>query len=428
MLAPPRPPLAAGRIAATIVAGILIAALVPIVRPALAQDGTPLGANVEGLLAAGRRLSPMLQAAALATEAASARSDAAGAVPDPTFMINDDEVDRTSGPRINKTYFMFGQMFPLWGKRDLQHQAALRAVEASRGQERVTRDQLDEQIKVAFAQYYAVSRGIAVNADIARLARQMTRAAESRYGQGQGSQTAAILATTEGTRAATEAVRLEGNRAAAIARINALLARPAEAPLVAPLALRPIPPALPPIANMVERARAANPQVFSAQAEIQQAETQRRLAGKAWYPDVTITAGPIERQNGPTGYSATLSLSIPLQQGSKDAGVREAAANLGVARMRLDAAIAQIQGDLGQAVAALSTASKVESALRMQLLPQYQAAYRSTLASYGQGRGELTAVLESEHRLHETNLDILRTQLDAQTALAAIERLIGGEL
>ncbi len=223
-------------------------------------------------------------------------------------------------------------------------------------------------------------------------------------------------------------MRLEGNRAAATARINALLARPPGAPLVAPLALRPIPTTLPPVAALVERARAANPQVFSAQAEIHQAETQRRLAGKAWYPDVTITAGPIERQNGPTGYSATLSLSIPLQQGSKDAGVREAAANLGAARMRLDAAIAQIQGDLGQAVAALNTATKVESALRMQLLPQYQAAYRSTLASYGQGRGELTAVLESEHRLHETNLDILRAQLDAQTALAAIESLIGGEL
>jgi outer membrane protein TolC len=133
----------------------------------------------------------------------------------------------------------------------LQHQAALRAVEAARGQERVTRDQLDEQIKVAFAQYYAVSRGIAINADITHLARQMTRAAETRYGQGQGSQTAAILATTEGTRAATEAVRLEGNRAAATARINALLARPLDAPLVAPLALRPLPSALPPIAALV---------------------------------------------------------------------------------------------------------------------------------------------------------------------------------
>jgi outer membrane protein TolC len=143
---------------------------------------------------------------------------------------------------------------------------------------------------------------------------------------------------------------------------------------------------------------------------------------------VTITAGPVERQNGPTGYSATLSLSIPLQQGPKNAGMREAAANLGAARMRLDAAIAQIAGDLGQAVAALNSATKVEKLLRMQLLPQHDAVYRATLASYGEARVELTAVLDAEHRLHETNLEVLRAQLDQQTALAAIERLIGGEL
>jgi cobalt-zinc-cadmium efflux system outer membrane protein len=419
------PRLSRGRSVAT-AAVLLLPLIVSLV--AHAQEAAPLGANVDGLLAATRRLSPTLQASALATQAASARADAAGALPDPTFLINDDEIDRTGGPRLNKTYYMFGQTFQLWGKRDLQHQAALQAVEAARGQERVTHDQLFEQIKVAFAQYFAVTRGIAINADIARLARQMTRAAESRYGQGQGSQSAAILATAEQTRAATEAVRLEGNRVTAMARINALLARPIEAPLVAPLALRPIPPILPPIATMAERARATNPQLSSVQAEIQQADTQRRLAGKAWYPDVTITAGPVQRQVGPTGFSATLSLSIPLQQGPKNAGVREAAANLGAARMRMDAVIAQIEGDLSQGRASLEAARKMEALLRGQLLPQYQAAYRSTLASFGEGRGELSVVLDAEHRLHETNLEILRTQLDAQTALAAIERLIGGEL
>jgi cobalt-zinc-cadmium efflux system outer membrane protein len=393
-----------------------------------ADDTAALGANVEGLLAAGRRLSPTVQAAALATEAARARADAAGALPDPTFMINDDEIDRTGGPRLNKTYFMFGQTFPLWGKRDLQHQAALQALEAVRGQERVIRDQLDEQIKVAFAQYYAISRSIAINADIARLAQQMAKAAASRYGQGQGSQSAAVLATVEQTRAATDAVRLEGNRAAAVARINALLARPATTPLTPPVLLRPLPPALPPIASMVDRARASNPQLSSVQAEIQQADTQRRLAGKAWYPDVTITAGPVTRQVGPTGFSATLSLSIPLQQGPKEAGVREAVANLGAARLRMDAAVAQIEGDLGQAAASLNAARQMEALLRDRLLPQYQAAYRATLASYSEGRGELTSVLEAEHRLHETSLEILRTQIEGQTARAAIERLIGGDL
>jgi outer membrane protein TolC len=415
--------------AAALAACILIAASVAVVRPALAQDGAgALGANVASLLAAARQLSPTLQAAALATEAAGARADAAGALPDPTFTINDDEVDRTSGPRINKTYFMFGQTFPLWGKRDLQHQAALQALEAARGQERATRDQLDERIKVAFAQYYAVSRSIVINADIARLARQVTGAATSRYSQGQGSQAAAILAAAEETRTATEAARLDGERQAAAARINALLARPAEAPLAAPIARRPIPASLPPIASLVERARAGNPQVLSGQADIQQAETQRRLAGKAWYPDVTITAGPIQRANGPTGVSATVSFSIPLQQGPKEAGVQEAAVNLGAARLRLDATMAEIEGDLGQAVAALTAARTMETLLRTRLLPQYDAAYRGMLADYGQDRGDLSAVLEAERRLHDTDIDILRNQLDEQTALAAIERLIGGEL
>ena len=404
--------------------------LLPLIISSLAhaEETAALGANAESLVAAGRRLSPTVQAAALATQAARARADAAGALPDPTFTINDDEIDRTGGPRLNKTYFMFGQTFPLWGKRDLQHQAALQAVEAARGQERVMRDQLDEQIKVAFAQYYTVSRGIAINADIARLARQMTKAATSRYGQGQGSQSAAVLATVEQTRAATDAVRLEGNRVAAVARINALLARPATVPLAAPRGLRPLPPVLPPIATMVVRARTTNPQLSSVHAEIQQADAQRRLAGKAWYPDVTITAGPVTRQVGPTGFSATLSFSIPLQQGPKEAGVREAVANLGAARLRMDAALAQIEGDLAQAAGALNAARQMEALLRGRLLPQYQAAYRSTLASYGEGRGELATVLEAEHRLHETNLEILRTQLDGQTALAAIERLIGDNL
>lgn len=411
-----------------IAAGLLIAVSLMPLRPALAQDGRPLGATVEGLLAASHQLSPTLQVAALATQAAGARASAAGALPDPTFMINDDEVDRTGGPRINKTYFMFGQTFPLWGKRDLQHQAALHGLEAVRGQERATRDQLDERVKVAFAQYYAVSRSIAINADIARLARQMTGAATSRYSQGQGSQAVAILAAAEETRTATEAVRLDGDRRAAVARINALLARPADAHLAAPIALRPIPANLPPIVSLVNRARAGNPQVQSAQADIQQAEAQRRLAGKSWYPDVTITAGPIQRANGPTGVSATISFSIPLQQGPKEAGVQEAAANLGAARLRQDATMAQIDGDIGQAVAALDAARKMETLLRTRLLPQYDAAYRALLAGYGQGRGELSGVLEAEHRLHATNIDILRNQLDAQIALAAIERLIGGVL
>src|SRR5436309_14730187 len=116
--------------------------------PASAQDtGTP-GAIIESVLAVGRRLSPELRAAALDTEAAAAHADAAGRLDDPTFKAMSDEVDRTSGPRINKTYLSIEQEFPLWGKLELRRSAALAAVDAARGRERAAEAELDEKIKV----------------------------------------------------------------------------------------------------------------------------------------------------------------------------------------------------------------------------------------------------------------------------------------
>lgn len=412
-------------------ATVRLMALLFVALPAIAHaqtDGGTLGATAESLLAVARQLSPSVRAAALETEAAIARADAAGALPDPTFMINDDEVDRTGGPRINKTYFMFGQTFPLWGKRDLQRGAAQAAVDAARGRERATVDELDERIKTGFARYYAVYHALAVNREVTRLARQMTDAAAERYAQSAGDQASVILAQTEETRAATERVRLQAELRTAVARLNALLARPATAPLAAPDHLRALPRANLNIAELAGLARASNARLASMNAEIRGAATERRLAGKAWYPDVTITAGPVERANGPTGVSATLSFSIPLQQGPKDAGVREAVAKLQAASRSRDAALAEIEGDLGEAVASLDSARQTEALLRGRLLPQYQAAYRSAIASYVQGRGGFNNVLEAEHRLHDTNLDLLRVQTDAQTALASIERLIGSNL
>ena len=60
--------------------------------------------------------------------------------------------------------------------------------------------------------------------------------------------------------------------------------------------------------------------------------------------------------------------------------------------------------------------------------PQLEAAHKSALALYGRDQGTLTAVIDAEHRIHQAQLDLLRADNDAQTALAAIERLIGAEL
>ena len=386
-----------------------------------------LGATADGLMAAGRRLSPGLRALALDTAAASAKASGADALDDPTIT---DNYTYYKDPGVFSAHtVMLTQVFPLWGKRSLRRQAALSDVDASRGRERAAQDELDEKIKVAFAQYYLTSRDIAVNLEIAGLARRMRAAASARYGQGGGDQVAVIQALGEETTAKVEAARLEGAKSTARARLNTLVGRSADAPLAEPLRLKPVPTAEPVLTLLVDRARAVNPTLTASNAAIEAARTRSTLADKAWYPDLTVGAGPLfQTNNQPVGFSATIGLNIPLPWGREGAGQREAAAQLGATEQRYDAARLEIEGALGEAVAKLRAARTTEALLRREAVPQARAAFRTVLANYGQGRGDLTAAINAAHQTHDVELRLLQTQLDEQVELAAIERLIGGDL
>lgn len=398
--------------------------------PARAQiraSVAPLGATVDGLLAAGQSLSPALQAAALDTAAAAARADGAGALDDPTIT---DSYTYYKDPNVFSGHtVMLTQAFPLWGKRNLRRDAALADVNASRGRERAAQDELDEKIKIAYAQYYLTARSLAINREVAELARRMGAAASSRYAQGGGDQIAVIQALGEATTAKTEAVRLRGAYEAARARLNVLVGRPATAPLADPARAKPIPTAEPPLELLVERARATNATLAASTASIQAARTRSTLADKAWYPDVTVGAGPlVQTNNRPVGFAATVGLNIPLGWGRAASGQREAAAQLGASQQRYDATRLEIEGALAESLARFRAARATEALLRRETMPQARAAFQAVLANYSQGRGDLTAAITAEHQTHDVEFRVLQAQLDQQVELAAIERLIGGEL
>ena len=406
----------------------MLAAVLVACVPAMAQPAEALlGATVESLLAAGRRLSPALRAAALDTQAAAAKAGGADRLDDPTIT---DSYTYYKDPNVFSAHtVMLTQAFPLWGKRDLRRQAALADVDASRGRERAAQDELDERIKVGFAQYFLLTRHLAVNRDLAELARRMKAAATIRYGQGGGDQAAVIQALGEETAAKVEAVRLEGARAAARARLNALVGRPADAPLADPVRARSIPPAEPVLAVLVERARAGNPTLSASTAAVAAASTRSTLADKAWYPDVTVGAGPlVQTNNRPVGFAATVGLNIPLPWGRQASGQREAAAQLGATQLRYEAARLEVEGALGEAVARLRAARATEALLRRETMPQARAGFQAVLAGYSQGRGELAAAVTAQRAVREVELRLLQSQVEAQVEMAAIERLVGGEL
>ena len=396
-------------------------------KSAAATRPAPLGATVESVLAVGRQLNPALRAAALETSAAAAKADGADALDDPVIS---DSYQYYRNPNVFSGHaIMVTQAFPLWGKRSLRREAALADLDAMRGRERAARDALDERIKVAFAHYYVASRAVAVNRDVIAVAGGMRAAAEVRYGAGQGDQAAVIKALGEETAVEIEAARLEGDRAAAREVLNALIARSANAPLAEPLRLRPVPAADLAIASLVERARGGSPALAASGAEVDAARTRTTLAEKAWYPDLTIGAGPlIQTNNRPPGVAATVGLNIPLPWGKEASEQQAATAQLGAAKQRYEAALLDIQSALGEALARLKAARQADALVARKALPEARAGLKSITADYAQGRGDLSPALDAQHRVHDLELKLLQLQLDEQTMLAAIERLIGGEL
>jgi cobalt-zinc-cadmium efflux system outer membrane protein len=419
--------------ASRVTPSLVLLAILLVAEPAFAEAPVSLvapGASLEEMLAIARRLSPDLAARALDTEAAQARVAIAGSLADPTLRITSDEIDRTRGPRQNKMLYTVEQEFPLWGKLDLRRDQASAEVARSRADARTTEDELLEKVKVGFAQYYQADQAIRTTEDLHRVVHDMARVARDRYAQGRGSQQEVYKAEVEITRLSTEIVRLEAKRRSAAARLNALLARPIDAPLARPVKLRPLPSdAALASAALMQRARAANPSLAGRDAQIAAAAAGKQLADKNWYPDVMLKAGAIDRTgNGPNGYLAEIGLRVPLQWGLHEAQQREAAAQVGAAQARRQAQELQIQSELGEFVADFAGSRKTGDLIRTQLLPQSQALLRSGVAGYGLGRAELVDVLRAEHDLADLRIELLSAEFDQQRQLAAIERLIGSDL
>ena len=383
---------------------------------------SPPGATVQELLALVRKFNPELAAAALDTEAAIAKILPAGSLDDP--MVN---VTRDQG--FLNTVSTISQEFPLWGKLDLRAGVASAMARATKGQQDSVQTQLEERLKIVFAQYYAADRAITVTHDIHGLLHAVADTARARYAQGVVNQSDVIRAELEQACLDTDLAKLEESRESAKAKINALIARSAAAPLARPKSLRKVPAvsALP-LPVLVGKARERNPKLASARAEIAGAEGERNLVDRSWYPDVTVTAGNDSLPGTGLNFVGGVGLKVPLQWGVRDAQAQAATAKKGAAQLRLDAELFNIESELKSALAMLNQAQRTGNLLRTTLGPQSEAAYNSTLTSYQQGRGDLTSVLDAAHKRFEIQVEILNNETEAQTALATIERLVGGDL
>jgi outer membrane protein TolC len=321
------------------------------------------------------------------------------------------------------------QDVPWFGKRDLKREIAELEAEGAQGRAMGSWAELSARIKAAYAQLYYVHRNERLTREILDLMTRLEKIAQVRYAGGLSAQQDAIRAQVEQTGMKAELIALENERRQLQVRMNALLARSADAPLAEPMQLRPLPAAERlGFAALAERVRARNPQLFTEGARIRSAEKSRELAYKNRYPDFTFGVSPIQYQNAVKEWELMLELNLPLQQATRRAQERESEAMLSATRTRAAAASNQVLAELAEHLAGIDAARRSEALTASSLLPQADITFRAALAGYENGQIDFATLLDAQRQIRQARLSRIRAEVEAQVRLAEIERLLGEDL
>lgn len=394
----------------------------------------PPGATVESLLVYARQSNPEFAFMQHEAEAAAARVAPAGNLPDPSFSmeLRDITRDGTTGPtlspaNVGSTKYTVRQMFPWPGKRDLARAAAEASAEQSNQAARATWNELAMRIKVAHARRYELAQRREIVGEIDALLASLESVTRSRYAGGLASQADAVRAMSERTMLRGELISLAAQARAADAQLNALLARPPDAPLAAPGELR-LPAEELQYAPLAGRLRDRNPELAADRARLDSAERSRELAYRNRYPDFALAVSPIQRDNRLADWDVMFEVTIPLQQGTRRAQEREAEAMVAAAGARREATLQRAAGELGTALAQLTGAREMARLTEASLLPQARVNLQAALAAYETGKADFPALLDAERQVRQARLSLLSAEVEAQMRLAEIERLIGEDL
>jgi outer membrane protein, heavy metal efflux system len=399
--------------------------------------GAELGENVQTLLDRARAQNPELAVMQAEAQAAAQRVQPAGALPDPVLrveMMNVNNYGSDAGfsllpNKVGETKYTLMQSLPAWGKRDLRRDVANAEVQQATARTSAIWTELAARIKTSYARYYLAAGNERLTREILDLMARVEQIAQARYAGGLVPQQDAIRAQIEQTTMRSELIMLESEKRQVRARLNALLAREATAPLAEPQGLRPLPPAgaLQP-AELAQRLRASNPQLLAEAARLQGAEKNRDLTRRNRYPDVTLGVFPSQMGSRITTWGVMVEVNIPLQQTTRRSQEAESEAMVGAARSRSEALANQLVGDLGENVAALDAARDTEALIANRSSPQAELSLRSAIAAYENGKLDFTALLEAHRQIRKTRQDRLKAQVEAQMRLAEIERIVGEDL
>jgi cobalt-zinc-cadmium efflux system outer membrane protein len=414
---------------------LALAALLPSAQAA-AQPGPADTLTLPRAYAEAAAQSPMLRAERQRAEAVAARRRSAGLPPDPQvqFGIMNASLPglRTDMPTSMAPSIQVMQMVPFPGKLALAGRIAGRDVEIAAAGVSETAWMVRGRTAMAFYDVYQADRQLAVMGETLALLRTFEGVARSMYGAGTGRQADVLRAGVEASRMEADIARMRAMRAAAAARLNAALGRPAGTPIPS-VAFSPQPGTVPPADTLRAWALEDGPGLLQQRLAVVRAQDQARLAGREIWPDVTVGFEYGQRRDSEMGTermgSFMVGFTVPVFARHRQYAMRrEAAAMEQMAAAELQEAVIGVEARIAELTAELDRARTLIRLYRGQVLPQAEAAVQSALSSYRVGAVDFMTLVDAQMTVNGFRQEMFALLAEYGSAVAEMEMILGREL
>jgi outer membrane protein, heavy metal efflux system len=403
--------------------GITVLLLVlPSPANAQARDELPNPLRLEDVLAYGRSHRQEIVAARARARAASERPAIVSALEDPMLMPSIDHLPfMLHGVDAS---LMVEQSFPLSRVRGHRQRAA----EADARRLRAESERVSQDVQLDAARAFLMLRERRAMARVldeqVTLARQFVSAASARYSSGTGNQPEVLRAELEVARFEGAIRTIAEEVAAAEAMLNASLGRPADAP-VPPLETTPVTNAPRHWAEVRSATLRRRPELEVGRAEISRSQAEIAEMKSMYWPMGVVRTGPAYTMADGWGWMLTVGVSIPLQRGRLNAGVREAEAMAEMARADLAAMTRMAEGEAATARGQVLAARQRLLALRDDILPRARQAIDPSVSAYAAGTAPLVSVIDTAQALWSIEAELVSAEFELGLAWVRFQRAQG---
>ena len=318
------------------------------------------------------------------------------------------------------------QDLPYPGKLKLKGEAAQQDAAIGRDKLESVRRSILQQVKETYFQIAYVQQTLEVLDRNGKLLEQIERIADARYRVGQGSQQDVLKAQLERTKLLRELAHHHELMDTEQALLMKLLNRPPGSPQITtePLVETPLRYTS---AELLQKVRAANPEVAGQQEMVKRQSLQVEMARKDRYPDFGVQY--MWQRTGldfPSYYMLSFSARLPIYRRRRlNPEMSQAVEELNRSQREYESQVQSAYFDVRNQYIAAETGSQMLKIYREGLIPQALATYQAGLASYQTGSLDFESLFSAFMDVLNFDGEYWKTLMEHETALARIERITG---